>query len=234
MEKPQPIIRIENICKFYRQGDSRLEVLKKISLVVNAGEYLAVLGPSGSGKSTLINILGCMDRFQKGKYWLDGKLVNGMSDAQLTRLRNRKIGFIFQKYFLIQKYTVLQNVMIPLLARGVPSRRAKELSMHELESLGMADRALHKPNELSGGQQQRTAIARAMVGSPKLLLADEPTGALDRSNGREVLKLFQQLNEDGNTIVMITHDPTVAAHARRTIQIIDGELFEKQPNADSA
>jgi putative ABC transport system ATP-binding protein len=230
MEESNSIIKIENIRKFYRQGENRLEVLKGISLEVNAGEYLAVLGPSGSGKSTLMNILGCMDRFQSGKYWLDGQSVNGLTDAQLTRLRNRKIGFIFQRYHLIQKYTVLQNTMIPLLARGVPARLARELSMRKLEMLGMADRSGHRPNELSGGQQQRAAIARALVGSPKLLLADEPTGALDRANGRDVLGLFRQLNEAGNTIVMITHDPQVAAHARRTIHIVDGELFEdKKP-----
>lgn len=222
----EQIIRLEKIRKFYRQGENRLEVLKGISLEVNAGEYLAVLGPSGSGKTTLMNILGCMDRFQEGNYWLAGALVNRMNNAQLTRLRNRQIGFIFQKYHLIQKYTVLQNAMMPLLARGMPNRQARELCMERLKALGMADRAGHKPNELSGGQQQRAAIARALVGMPKLLLADEPTGALDRASGRDVLDLFQQLNEAGNTIVMITHDPQVAARAHRVIRIIDGELFE--------
>lgn len=222
----EQIIKIENIRKFYGQGESRLEVLKGISLEVSEGEYLAILGPSGSGKSTLMNLIGCMDRYQEGEYWLTGQYVNKLNDSQLTCLRNRQIGFIFQKYHLISKYTVLQNTMMPLLIRGMSRREAEEVSMEKLEMLDMAERADHKPNELSGGQQQRTAIARALVGSPKLLLADEPTGALDRSTGREVLKLFQQLNEMGNTIVMITHDPHVATSAKRIIKIIDGELFE--------
>lgn len=222
----EEIIRIDKMRKFYNQGENRLEVLKGISLTVMEGEYLAVLGPSGSGKSTLMNIIGCMDKFQEGDYWLTGQRVNGLSDAQMTTLRNREIGFVFQRYHLIQKYTVLQNTMMPLLIRGMSRRQAAEISMEKLQLLGMAERAKHRPNELSGGQQQRTAIARALVGSPRLLLADEPTGALDRATGQEVLKLFQQLNEMGNTIVMITHDANVATSAKRIIKIIDGELFE--------
>ena len=220
------IIQMEDIRKFYNQGENTLEVLKGISLEVMEGEYLAILGPSGSGKSTLMNIVGCMDRFQEGEYWLTGSHVNGMNDAQLTVLRNQQIGFIFQKYHLIQKYTVLQNTMIPLLIRGMSRKEAEDLSMEKLDLLGMKERADHKPNELSGGQQQRTAIARALVGSPKLLLADEPTGALDRSTGEDVLKLFQQLNQMGHTIVMITHDRHVATSAKRIVKIIDGELSE--------
>ena len=222
----EQVIKLENIRKIYHQGESTLEVLKGISLEVEEGEYLAVLGPSGSGKSTLMNVIGCMDCFQDGDYWLSGEHVNGMNDGQLTDLRNRQIGFIFQRYHLIQTYTVLQNTMMPLLIRGVSRAEAEECSMEKLTMLGMADRAGHKPNELSGGQQQRAAIARALVGSPKILLADEPTGALDRSSGVEVLKLFRQLNEIGNTIVMITHDSHVATSARRIVKIIDGELFE--------
>lgn len=222
----EQVIRLENIHKYYDQGENRLEVLKGVSLTLEEGEYLAVLGPSGSGKSTLMNIIGCMDRFQEGDYWLTGRHVNELGDVQLTRLRNRQVGFVFQRYYLIPKYTVLQNTMIPLLIRGVPRREAERISMERLELLGMADRAEHKPNELSGGQQQRTAIARALVGAPKLLLADEPTGALDRSTGRDVLKLFQQLNAMGHTIVMITHDPQVATSANRIVKIIDGELSE--------
>jgi putative ABC transport system ATP-binding protein len=220
------IIRIENLSKFYQQGESRLEALKQINMSVVGGEYIAILGPSGSGKSTLMNVIGCMDRFQDGEYWLTGQSVRRMNDAQLTRLRNRKIGFIFQRYHLIQKYNVLLNTMMPLLIRGVPHKKAEQLSLEKLEMLGMENRIQHKPNELSGGQQQRVAIARALVGSPELLLADEPTGALDRATGREVLKLFRQLNDMGNTIVMITHDIKVAEHARRIVRIVDGELSE--------
>lgn len=220
------VISLKDVRKAYRQGESTLEVLKGISLEVEDGEYLAILGPSGSGKSTLMNIIGCMDRFQEGDYWLGGEHVNELNDSQLTDLRNRQIGFIFQRYHLIQTYTVLQNTMLPLLIRGVPRAQAEEKSMEKLTMLGMAERATHKPNELSGGQQQRAAIARAIVGAPKILLADEPTGALDRSTGKEVLKLFQQLNKMGNTIVMITHDSNVATSARRIVKIIDGELSE--------
>lgn len=222
----EQIIKMDGIRKSYGEGENRLEVLKGISLEVDDGEFLAILGPSGSGKSTLMNIIGCMDRFDAGEYWLTGEPVFKMNDAELTRVRNRQIGFIFQKYHLIQKYTALQNTMLPLLIRGLPRRRAEEISMERLEMLGLEDRAASKPNELSGGQQQRTAIARALVGSPKLLLADEPTGALDRATGEEVLALFRQLNEMGNTIVMITHDPHVAKNAKRIVKIIDGELFE--------
>ncbi|WP_330659688.1 ABC transporter ATP-binding protein [Caproiciproducens faecalis] len=219
---------MNQIHKSYKVGSDTLDVLKYISLDVESGEYLAVLGPSGSGKSTLMNIIGCMDSFQDGEYFLTGQPVHQMNDAQLTHLRNQQIGFIFQKYHLIQKYDVLQNTMLPLLIRGETRKKAEALSMEKLEMLEMDKRIHHKPNELSGGQQQRVAIARALVGKPKLLLADEPTGALDSATGKEVLKLFSQLNEMGNTIVMITHDLHVASHAKRVINIVDGELFEDE------
>lgn len=222
------IIQMNHIHKWYEIGGSKLEVLRDVSLHVDAGEYLAVLGPSGSGKSTLMNILGCMDRFQEGEYLLTGQPVHKLKDAQLTRLRNQQIGFIFQKYHLIQKYNVLQNTMMPLLIRGMSRKAAAKISMEKLELLEMADRIHHKPYELSGGQQQRVAIARALVGQPKLLLADEPTGALDSATGREVLRLFGQLNEMGNTIVMITHDLKVSSYAKRVIKIVDGELYENE------
>lgn len=224
----EQIIQIENLHKSYQMGSETLEILKGISLSVGEGEFLAVLGPSGSGKSTLMNIIGCMDTFEGGKYWLTGDAIHAMNDAQMTYMRNTQIGFIFQKYHLISKYTVLQNVMLPLLIRGYSHAQAAEISMERLEMLEMSNRLKHKPNELSGGQQQRVAIARALVGHPKLLLADEPTGALDTATGREVLKLFEQLNETGHTIVMITHDLQVASHAKRIVRIIDGELFEKE------
>jgi putative ABC transport system ATP-binding protein len=222
----EQIIQMNQIYKCYQVGSENLDVLKHISLNVEEGEFLAVLGPSGSGKSTLMNIIGCMDKFQGGEYWLTGQPVHEMKDAQLTSLRNQQIGFIFQKYQLIKKYDVLQNVMMPLLIRGLSRKEAERISLEKLEMLEMTPRIHHKPNELSGGQQQRAAIARALVGSPKLLLADEPTGALDSATGKEVLKLFTQLNEMGNTIVMITHDLHVAGYAKRVVKIIDGELFE--------
>ncbi|NLJ31267.1 MAG: ABC transporter ATP-binding protein [Clostridiales bacterium] len=222
------IIQMSHVHKWYEIGGGKLEVLKDVSLCVNEGEYIAILGPSGSGKSTLMNILGCMDRFQTGEYFLTGEPVHKLKDAQLTRLRNQQIGFIFQKYHLIQKYNVLQNTMMPLLIRGMPRKEAAKISMEKLEMLEMAERIHHKPNELSGGQQQRVAIARALVGQPKLLLADEPTGALDSATGREVLRLFGQLNRMGNTIVMITHDLKVSSYAKRVIKIVDGVLYENE------
>lgn len=222
------IIKMDQIYKCYKVGGETLDVLKHISLDVEEGEYLAILGPSGSGKSTLMNIIGCMDSFQEGEYFLTGQPVHKMTDAQLTHLRNQQIGFIFQKYHLIQKYSVLQNTMMPLLIRGMSRKAAAAISMEKLELLEMTERIHHRPNELSGGQQQRVAIARALVGKPRLLLADEPTGALDSATGKEVLKLFAQLHKMGNTIVMITHDMKVASYAQRVVKIIDGELFENE------
>ena len=219
------IIHLDNIVKSYRMGENALTVLKGISLTVEEGEFLAILGPSGSGKSTLMNIVGCMDHFDSGTYLLDGTSVGDCSDDELTHIRNQKIGFIFQKYQLIPQYTVLQNVMMPLLGRGMSSRQAEEVCLPTIEMLGLTERLSHKPRELSGGQQQRVAIARALVGKPSLLLADEPTGALDSSTGREVLALFQRLNDMGNTILMITHDLNVAKQARQVVRIVDGELF---------
>ncbi len=220
------VISMKDIRKSYAMGDSVLNVLKGIDLTVKEGEFLAILGPSGSGKSTLMNIIGCMDSFDSGEYYLSGNAVHEMNDKSLTDLRNRYVGFIFQKYHLIQKYTVLRNVMMPLLLRGLTSSEAEAAARERLIQLGMGERMDHKPHELSGGQQQRAAIARALVGNPKLLLADEPTGALDSATGKEVLKLFGELNQKGHTIVMITHDLNVAKSAGRIVRTVDGELFE--------
>ncbi|MCI9409229.1 MAG: ABC transporter ATP-binding protein [Oscillospiraceae bacterium] len=222
------VIEIKNIRKSYPIGDSLLEVLKGISLTVKNGEFLAVLGPSGSGKSTLMNVIGCMDGFDSGDYFLDGEAIHKMNDSKMTKIRNSKIGFIFQKYHLINKYSVLRNVEIPLLLRGYSQKEASEAAAQKLEQLGMGGRLMHKPNELSGGQQQRAAIARALVGKPSLLLADEPTGALDSATGKEVLELFTELHKAGNTIVMITHDLNVAKYAERIVNIIDGEIFDNK------
>lgn len=222
----EPVIRMSGIKKSYKMGDSTLTVLKGISLTVNEGEFLAILGPSGSGKSTLMNMIGCMDSFDEGEYYLSGQPIHTMNDNKLTDIRNEYIGFIFQKYHLISKYTILRNVMMPLLIRREGAAEAEVKARERLIQLGMGERMEHKPTELSGGQQQRAAIARALVGNPKLLLADEPTGALDSATGKEVLKLFKELNEKGHTIVMITHDLNVAKSAGRIVRIVDGELFE--------
>ena len=222
------VISMKDIRKSYAMGDSVLNVLKSIDLTVKEGEFLAILGPSGSGKSTLMNMIGCMDSFDSGEYYLSGNAVHKMNDKSLTDLRNRYVGFIFQKYHLIQKYTVLRNVMMPLLLRGLTSSEAEAAARERLIQLGMGERMDHKPHELSGGQQQRAAIARALVGNPKLLLADEPTGALDSATGKEVLKLFGELNQKGHTIVMITHDLNVAKSAGRIVRIVDGKLFENE------
>jgi putative ABC transport system ATP-binding protein len=221
------IIEMNQIEKFYKIGNSTLHALKNVSLNVEEGEFLAILGPSGSGKSTLMNIIGCMDKPDEGMYLLDGIEIEHAKEKELTRIRNEKIGFIFQKYHLIQTYNVLQNIVMPLLMRGMSLHEAQEASMETIELLGLSERIRHKPRELSGGQQQRVAIARALVGQPAILLADEPTGALDQASGREVLKLFDQLNQLGNTIVMITHDLSVAQNAQRIVRIVDGELFEE-------
>lgn len=221
------IICMEGIEKYYSVGGTKLHALKSVSLCVEQGEFLAILGPSGSGKSTLMNMIGCMDKPDCGTYYLDGIAVHEAKESRLTAVRNEKIGFIFQKYHLIPTYNVIQNIVMPLLVRGMSHREAQERSMDTIRLLGLEKRIYHKPRELSGGQQQRVAIARALVGEPALLLADEPTGALDQNSGKEVLKLFERLNGMGNTIVMITHDLSVAKNAKRIVRIVDGELFEE-------
>lgn len=219
------VITMKNINKSYRMGTQSLHVLKDVSLTVKQGEYLAILGPSGSGKSTLMNIIGCMDVMDSGNYLLDGVAIEQAKEKELVKIRNQKIGFIFQKYHLIPTYNVLQNIVMPLLMRGMGLAEAQEASMDTIDMLGLSQRIGHKPNELSGGQQ-RVTIARALVGKPAILLADEPTGALDVNSGKEVLKLFENLNQMGNTIVMITHDLNVAKHAGRVVRIVDGEIYE--------
>ena len=220
-------IEIINVNKTYDMGRESLHVLKNINFTVDEGEFVAILGPSGSGKSTLMNVIGCMDLFDEGEYYLDRLAIHAMKEKKLTGIRNEKIGFIFQNYHLIPTYTVIQNVIMPLLMRGYEHEEAEEMCMDTIEMLGLKERINHKPNELSGGQKQRVAIARALVGEPTILilLADEPTGALDSKSGKEVLKLFRKLNDMGNTIVMITHDLEVAKAAKRVVKIVDGEMF---------
>ncbi len=218
------MITMDNIVKTYNTGGEELTVLKSVSLTVNEGEFVAILGPSGSGKSTLMNIIGCMDRWDSGEYFLDETPIHKKQGEALTKVRNEKIGFIFQKYQLIPTYSVAQNVVMPLVARGMSQRKALEASRETLDFLGLTERIKHRPSELSGGQQQRVAIARALVGKPSLLLADEPTGALDSKTGADVLELFKDLHTMGNTIVMITHDENVAKSAQRVIRIVDGDI----------
>lgn len=219
------MISMKQINKSYQMGQEHLHVLKDINLEVTKGEYIAILGPSGSGKSTLMNIIGCMDTADSGEYILSGNPVHAMHERDLTRIRNQEIGFVFQKYYLISKYNVVQNIIMPLLVRGETHHDAVKMCEETITALGLSDRMKHKPSELSGGQQQRVAIARALVGNPSILLADEPTGALDSHTGKEILELFARINEMGNTVIMITHDLNVANHAKRVIKIIDGELY---------
>lgn len=207
-------------------GEEKLPILKDVSFHVEKGEFVAILGPSGSGKTTLMNIIGCMDVMDSGEYYLDNMAIHETDEEDLTAVRNNKIGFIFQNYQLIPTYNVMQNIIMPLLMRGMNHKEAQEQCMETIKLLGLDHRLVHRPSELSGGQKQRVSIARALVGKPAILLADEPTGALDQNSGKDVLKLFRELNEMGNTIVMITHDLNVAQAAKRIVKIVDGQLFE--------
>ncbi len=220
------MIAMKAINKGYMLGEEKLPILKNINFSVEKGEYVAILGPSGSGKTTLMNIIGCMDVMDSGEYYLDGMAIHETDEEDLTEVRNSKIGFIFQNYQLIPTYNVMQNIIMPLLMRGMNHKEAQEQCENTIKLLGLDHRIGHRPSELSGGQKQRVSIARALVGKPAILLADEPTGALDQNSGRDVLKLFGELNEMGNTIVMITHDLGVAQSAKRIVRIIDGQLYE--------
>lgn len=218
------MITMKSINKGYVLGEERLPILKDIDFSVEKGEYVAILGPSGSGKTTLMNIVGCMDVMDRGEYYLDGLAIHETKENDLTEVRNRKIGFVFQNYQLIANYNVMQNITMPLLMRGMKHEEAEKKCFETIALLGLEHRIKHKPNELSGGQKQRVSIARALVGNPAILLADEPTGALDQSSGQDVLRLFRELNEMGNTIVMITHDLEVARSAKRIVRIVDGKI----------
>lgn len=224
------MIILKNINKSYVMGDNKLHVLKDISLTVEDGEFVTILGASGSGKSTLMNIIGCMDTVDSGYYSIGSKEIHLCSDNELAKIRNEKIGFIFQKYHLIPQYNILQNVLMPLLIRGMTRKEAMPIAEEKIKMVGLWDRIHHKPNELSGGQQQRVAIARALVTKPEILLADEPTGALDSKTGKEILELFKELNEAGNTIVQISHDINVAKAGKRIVHLEDGVLSESMIN----
>ncbi|GIQ69587.1 putative ABC transporter ATP-binding protein [Xylanibacillus composti] len=221
----EPLIRIDRLSKQYRMGGATVHALTEVSLQVLPGDFLAIIGPSGSGKSTLMHVIGCLDTPTSGSYWLDGEEVSRLKENRLATIRNRKIGFVFQSFNLLAKLSALENVELPLIYRGVPARQRKQLAQEALDKVGLGDRVHHRPVELSGGQQQRVAIARALAGNPPILLADEPTGALDSKTSVEVMELIRALNNHGHTIVLITHDLDVAEQASRIVRIQDGRLF---------
>ena len=222
-----PLVELRNVSKIYQLGDEEIRALDDVSLDIHAGEFISIIGPSGSGKSTLMHILGCLDSPTKGTIQLDGVMIQNASSRQLASIRNRKIGFVFQFFNLLPKLNVLQNVELPMIYSGTGSRERRERAMAALESVGMANRARHRPSQLSGGQQQRTAIARALVNSPKIIFADEPTGNLDSHTGEAILQLFRKLSQEGRTIVLVTHDPEIAAVTPRRIEIRDGKIAIK-------
>jgi putative ABC transport system ATP-binding protein len=225
------LVRFENLWKVYRIGSVEVPALRGLNLRIGSGEYVAIMGPSGSGKSTLLNLLGCLDHPTSGSYWLGGDDVSTMTDAQLSDARNRKIGFVFQSFNLIQQLTIIQNIEVPLFYQGVPRRDRHPRSRALAELVGLGDRLLHRPNELSGGQQQRVAIARALANDPIVLLADEPTGNLDSQTSREILALFDDLHRRGRNIIMVTHEDDVAAHAHRVVRLRDGVVESDTPTA---
>jgi putative ABC transport system ATP-binding protein len=215
---------MRNIWKTYQMGSELVHALRGVSFEVEKGEYLAIIGPSGSGKSTLMNLIGCLDTPSEGEYWINGKLVSAMQDDELARIRNKEVGFVFQTFNLLARATSLHNVELPLIYAGISSAERREKARQALSSVDLADRMMHKPNELSGGQRQRVAIARALVNHPSILLADEPTGALDTATSYEIMALFEKLHSEGNTIIVVTHEPDIAARANRVISIRDGQI----------
>lgn len=224
MDENRPLIELKDIYKIYQMGSEEVRANDGISLSIEKGEFVAIVGKSGSGKSTLMNIIGALDVPTEGEYYLGGEDVSHMSDNQLAEIRNKMIGFIFQQYNLLPRDNLLENVELPLLYAGVPNPERKERALRSLEKVGLADKWASRPKQLSGGQQQRVSIARALAGSPSLILADEPTGALDSRTSRDVLDFMKELNREGNTIVMITHDSSIAMEARRVVRIHDGKI----------
>ncbi len=224
------LIELKEVYKIYGEGlESEVRALDGVSLNIDRGEFVAIVGQSGSGKSTMMNVLGCLDIPTRGDYLLDGVNVRELSDKELSHIRNKQIGFIFQQYNLVQNLSVLENVELPLIYQGIGIEKRRALALEALEKVGLAGRTKHKPSEMSGGQQQRVAIARAISTKPPIIMADEPTGALDSHTGNEVLKFLQQLNKDGSTVILITHDNGIAATARRVVRLTDGKKIEDQP-----
>jgi putative ABC transport system ATP-binding protein len=224
------VIETKQLVKTYVMGTQTVEALKGVSIDIYQNEYVALMGPSGSGKSTLMNLLGCLDSPTTGDYNLDGQLVSGMSDSELAGARNKLIGFVFQTFNLLPRMTALENVALPLVYAGMSKSKREDQAMHVLDSVGLSDRALHKPNELSGGQRQRVAIARALVNFPSIILADEPTGNLDTKTSIEIMTIFEEIHNKGNTIILVTHEPDIADHAHRVIKLRDGVIESDQLN----
>lgn len=218
------LISLKNICRSYRNGEQELQVLKNINLEIGEGEFVAIMGPSGSGKSTLMNTIGMLDTPTNGEYYLEGQEVARLGEKQLAQVRNQQIGFVFQQFFLLSKMDAVQNVELPLIYAGVPAAQRRKLAEEYLSKVELTDRIHHLPSELSGGQKQRVAIARALVNDPSIILADEPTGALDTKTGSQIMELLVELNEEGKTIIMVTHEPEIAAYAKRQIVIRDGVI----------
>jgi putative ABC transport system ATP-binding protein len=225
------IIIVEDLWRTYDMGsEQQVQALSGVSLSIKRNEYVAIMGPSGSGKSTLMNLIGCLDTPSKGRYWLNGQLVSELDDDQLARIRNKEIGFVFQTFNLLSRATSLHNVELPLIYNGTPAAERIERAKEALTDVGLESRMYHKPNELSGGQRQRVAIARALVNRPSIILADEPTGNLDSKTGDEIMALFDHLHDQGNTVVLVTHEPDIAEYAHRVVHIRDGRIFSDEPS----
>ncbi len=226
------LVEVKDICKVYNPGENEVRALDHVSLSIEKGEFVAIIGQSGSGKSTLMNMLGCLDVPTSGKYYLNGQDVSALTDDEQSDIRNREIGFIFQGFNLISNLTAQENVELPLIYRGVPKKERERLAVEALKIVGLAHRMDHKPNEMSGGQQQRVAIARAIAAKPPVILADEPTGNLDSASSREILQILKELYKGGRTVILITHDNGIAAQAKRVIRILDGKIESDMINAD--
>jgi putative ABC transport system ATP-binding protein len=220
------LIQLERVFKTYDSGENAVQALRGVDLQIDKGEFVSIIGPSGSGKSTLMHILGCLDTPSEGRYWLDGEDVAAMSGGALARIRNRKLGFVFQTFNLLPRATIWKNVELPLLYAGMDGDERRKRALEALDRVGLANRAKHRPNELSGGQRQRVAIARALVNTPSLILADEPTGNLDQKTGGDIIRLFEELAAAGQTIILVTHDPGIAARTQRRVKIVDGLIVD--------
>lgn len=224
----KPVIQIENLKKLYRIGDQEIQALRGVSLTIDEGDFVAIMGPSGSGKSSMMNVIGCLDKPTFGEFYLDGQPVSQAHDDELAEIRNRKIGFVFQNFNLLPRTTAVENVELPLLYGGVPAKERRERAIQALIDVGLGERLSNKPNELSGGQQQRVSIARALANNPVILLADEPTGALDTRTSEEIMGIFQQLNDAGKTVILVTHEPDIAEYAKRIVRFRDGQIVSNE------